>query len=348
MERPAGVPSGQPAGADVPASPSQAGGTADLVGAAEAAILGSGPRYTRVEVSRMTGVAPARLTGLWRALGFASPESDDEAMFLDADVDAIRGLDEVLGSGFLDRQAESAVVRTMGRTFSRLAEWEVDQLRPLLGREPSAEEIRSTVDAVLPLMRDLQDYVWRRHLASAAGRVVPHGQGDRDADSTGHTTTVGFVDIVGFTRNSRKLSGPELGELVERFEATTNELVASARGRIIKTIGDEVMWSADDPVAAARVALALSRRHAADETFPQVRAGVALGPVLSRLGDVFGETVNIASRLTSLARPGTVLANEALARLLDEVEDLTLRRVPPAHVKGYSRLESWVVRPAEA
>lgn len=302
-------------------------------------VLGEGPRYDRLEVARMTGVDLEHLTTLWRALGFASPSSDDEALFLDADVEAIRGLHRLLGLGVLDAQASAAVVRTMGRTFSRLAEWEVAQLRAVLGTEPSSEELTATMTALLPLMKDLQDYVWRRHLAGASTRALALGEG------TETPMAVGFADIVGFTRSSRTLSGPELAELVERFESTANELVAGAGGRIIKTIGDEVMFATDDAPAAARVALELARRHAEDQTFPQIRAGVALGPVLSRLGDLFGETVNVASRLTSLARPGTLLVNRALSEVLQGADDLVVRRVPPAHVKGYSRLESWAIRP---
>ena len=341
MDEPAGDAQRRPAGSGAPGDAAD-----DLLGTAERVILGNGPRYTRAEVARTTGVELEHLTKLWRALGFASPESNDDAVFLDADVEAIRGLDTLLGSGILDEQAEAAVVRTMGRTFSRLAEWEVAQLRPVLGDEPSEERLSSTVEGPLPLMRDLQDYVWRRHLASAAGRALSYGDGARDRDE--RTGVVGFVDIVGFTRNSRKLSGPELAELVERFEATANELVAGAGGRIIKTIGDEVMYTVDDPVAAALTSLGLARRHREDETFPEVRAGVALGPVLHRLGDVLGETVNIASRLTSLARPGTVLGNRALAEALGHAEDVRVRRVPSAHVKGYSRLESWAIRRVES
>jgi adenylate cyclase len=332
VHEPAGDASGRPAGTGAPRD-------AGLVEAVERVVLGEGPRYDRVEVARMTGVDLERLTVLWRALGFASPSRDDEALFTSADVEAIRGLHRLLGLGVLDDQASAAVVRTMGRTFSRLAEWEVALLRPVLGPEPGEEQLTSTVAALLPLMRQLQDYVWRRHLAGAAVRELSLG-GDTET-----TMAVGFVDIVGFTRNSRKLSGPELADLVERFEATANELVAGAGGRIIKTIGDEIMFAADDGGAAARTALELAGRRAEDDTFPEVRAGVALGPVLSRLGDVLGETVNVASRLTSLARPGTLLVNRALAEALEEAGDLVVRRVPPAHVKGYSRLESWAIRP---
>ncbi len=97
-------------------------------------------------------------------------------------------------------------------------------------------------------------------------------------------------------------------------------------GRIIKTIGDEILYVADDPAAAAEIALLLTERgEDPDDPFPSVRAALAYGEVVSRLGDVFGPVVNIASRLTSLARPGTVLvdhhAYEVLSGELDPGED---------------------------
>ena len=101
-----------------------------------------------------------------------------------------------------------------------------------------------------------------------------------------------------------------------------------------------------DPHATAEIATTLAQLHVEDPTFPQVRAGITWGPVLPRMGDVFGETVNIASRLTSLARPGTVLANAALAEVIGD--RWTVRRIPPESVRGYSRLEAWVVRPMPA
>ena len=94
-------------------------------------------------------------------------------------------------------------------------------------------------------------------------------------------------------------------------------------GRVIKTIGDEIMFTADDPVAATEIALALTERGLdEDDPFPNVRAGIAYGLVVKRLGDVYGSTVNVASRLTSVARPGSVVVDRgAYAALSDDVGD---------------------------
>ena len=109
----------------------------------------------------------------------------------------------------------------------------------------------------------------------------------------------------------------------------------------------------EDPRQAAEVGLILTARGSdAEDEFPNVRVGIAYGNVVRRLGDVFGPTVNIAARLTSIGRPGTVIVDQGMHDVLcrehapeaTRAEDLTLRRLPRASVKGYSRLESWAVR----
>jgi adenylate cyclase len=112
-----------------------------------------------------------------------------------------------------------------------------------------------------------------------------------------------------------------------------------------------VLFVADTALEGARIARDLVERHSSDKQFPEVRAGVAYGPVVSRLGDVFGPTVNVASRLTSLSRPGAVLADkgmhEALTEADDDEEEFRLRRVRRASVKGYHRLEPWRLKRAK-
>ena len=149
-------------------------------------------------------------------------------------------------------------------------------------------------------------------------------------------------------------------EWLEYFESECSGLVVDHGGRVIKNIGDEVLFVTEDVAQAADAALVMTARGSdPDDRFPEVRAGVAYGDVVSRLGDVFGPTVNIASRLTSIARPGSVLvdrgAHDALTgdtedRALEEREHagFSFRRMRRTSVKGYSRLQSWVLRRADS
>ncbi len=320
-------------------------GDEDLYSALEVNLLGQRPYLTRVQVAERGGVSMERAHELWRSLGFP-PTTDDEIAFVDTDVEALQTLQLLVDSGLLDEQKEIALSRSMGRSFARLAEWEVaeiaDNVLSELGDVDPAL-VDAVADQALPAMEQLQNYVWRRHLASAAGRLLLRVENEETVG-----LTVGFADVVGWTRRTRSMTTEELAAMVERFEQVATTTVADAGGRIIKTIGDEVLFVADDPAAAARIALTLAEMHGLDEEFPKVRVGLGHGEVLSRFGDVFGEPVNIASRLTSLARPGRVLCDRGLADVLRDSEEFRVRwwRIVP--VKGYSRLEAWAVKRPKA
>ena len=192
------------------------------------------------------------------------------------------------------------------------------------------------------MVEEVQGYIWRRHLLATASRMALRGSA---GGATSTETTVGFVDIVGYTSRSRQMSTRALGEMVEWFERVVTDLVVERDGQVVKTIGDEVLYTVDDPFAAADLALLLVERAEIDDRFPEVRVGTAHGPVLARLGDVFGPTVNLASRLTSLARAGRVLVDTELAAVLrTERDTYRLRRTRRASVKGYEHLEPWSLK----
>jgi adenylate cyclase len=246
--------------------------------------------------------------------------------------------------GMIDEDNEAALIRTLGRSFARLAEWQLG----LLGREidPTslpADDLVAVVGEITPVIEQVQTYIWRRHVLSAASRLLLAAPTDEGAAQAG----IGFADIVGYTRQTRSLRQEELGRLVDVFEARALAIVTVHEGRIIKTIGDEILYAADRPEDAAAIALELVEEHVRDEDFPQLRVGVAWGTVLHRLGDVFGPTVNIAARLTSVARPGRVLVDKDLADALHDDERFRLRRMRRTAVKGYRHLEPWKLRRAD-
>ena len=335
-------------------------------------LLGARLTLTRQEVADRAGVPLELAEELWGQLGFPHA-ADDDVAFTKNDVKALEQTAQLVSLGILEPDSQSALVRTWGRSFARLAEWQVSLLAGIaLADDDPAARLDELVTTVLPNVEELQDYIWRRHLASAAQRLLP------SADGEVRPMAVCFTDIVGYTSQSKNLTESELVDLVELFEDETTRLVVAAGGRVIKTIGDEVLFVADDPHSGVDVALELTERgEATDDAFPRVRAGLAFGSVTSRLGDVFGPTVNIAARLTSVARPGSVLVDRGafdgltagdqppdtapdgtpVARLLDratdeladlspyaEHGDLKLRRLRRVSVKGYRHLEPWVVR----
>lgn len=257
----------------------------------------------------------------WRAMGFA--DIGQVKALTEADVLALRRLAGLVEAGLLSEAMAIQVARSTGQTTARLADWQIDSFLEGL-TEPQDSGLTRTeityplVELLLPELEEFLVYVWRRQLAAATGRVV---RAQDDAEMVDRRLAVGFADLVGFTRLTRRLEEEELGELVEAFETTCSDLVAAHGGRLIKTLGDEVLFAADDAGIAAEIGLRLIETMAHDETMPELRVGIAFGTVTTRMGDVFGTTVNLASRLTSIAPKDTVLVDQAFAEELGRIGD---------------------------
>ncbi len=331
-----------------------------VLDALEERLLGERPALTQAEVAEQAGMSLDAARELWHLLGFAHAEPEERA-FTDSDVQALKNTQALINLGIITQDSQDGLVRTLGRSFARLAEWQVSLLAETAldtGIDP-ADGILALADQVMPKVEDLQSFIWRRHVLNAASRMLAvAGTGDRASNRA-----VCFVDIVGYTSRSRTLSDRELVGWLEAFETAALDTVIEHNGRIIKNIGDEVLIVADTAEEAAAIASELTRRGAdPDDEFPAVRAGVAYGEVVTRLGDVFGPVVNIAARLTSVARPGTVLIDSGMYAALtgsdsDDADDADrehtdglpyrLRRVRRVAVKGYSRLHTWALQPKD-
>ncbi|HET6987207.1 MAG TPA: adenylate/guanylate cyclase domain-containing protein [Kribbella sp.] len=308
----------------------------------ERTLLGGERKFTRIEVSERAGISIARAERMWRALGFATVP-DDEVAFTDDDVEALRLVAALEDDDFIDPEVESSLARKLGQTQSRLASWQSAMFLDFLGGSKlSADEALEVAGMLLPAMERLQTYVWRRHLAAAAGRAVAGS----DEMARG-VRAVGFADIVSFTRLTRRLTDAELGQLIERFEGMAADVVALNGGRVIKSIGDEVLFVTDTAAQGAAVALALQDAVTAAEDLPELRIGLSYGTILIRLGDVYGEVVNLAARLTSECKPGRVLIDRELAAALDGHPDFRLRRLRRVSVRGYTHLVPYALQRPE-
>ncbi|MGJ9411883.1 adenylate/guanylate cyclase domain-containing protein [Aeromicrobium sp. CF4.19] len=320
-----------------------------LIDVAHEFLFDGQPTLTQREVAERAGVDLDVANDLWRYLGF-SVVGDDNVAFSETDVEAIKVTQRLTELGIVSPETIPQFVRALGRSFSRLADWQTRLLLSSISESADEEgPPLEVISEVIPMVEEVQAYVWRRHLLAAASRIAMRTA----ADESSGPTVVGFVDIVGYTSRSRQMSARDLAELVEHFERVVTELVVDAAGVVVKTIGDEVLFTVDDPADAAEVALSMVEQgEDEDVLFPQVRVGLAHGPVLARLGDVFGPTVNLASRLTSVSRPGRMLIDHDLAMVLRELDEdgerWRLRRTRRTSVKGYEHLEPWSLkRPRE-
>lgn len=188
----------------------------------------------------------------------------------------------------------------------------------------------------------LLEYVWRRHMQAAARTRLLHGSGDSDT-----MLAIGFADLVGFTSLSQQISTADLAEVLDRFERIAYDTVAQFGGRVIKMIGDEVMFSVDDPRRAVDIGMELAATYRDDDELSDVRVGLSWGPVLAREGDCFGPVVNRASRVVNISFPGSVVVSEELYELLSEDEGLHWRSLRRKNLKDIGRLTLWSVQPAD-
>ncbi|WP_232792492.1 adenylate/guanylate cyclase domain-containing protein [Actinacidiphila yeochonensis] len=299
----------------------------------EQLILGAPRRYTPFQAARTAGVSMDLASRFWRAMGFA--DIGQAKALTEADVLALRRLAGLVEAGLLSESMAIQVARSTGQTTARLADWQTDSFLEGLTEPPEpgmtrAEVAYPLVELLLPELEEFLIYVWRRQVAAATSRVV---QSD-DEEAVDRRLAVGFADLVGFTRLTRRLEEEELGELVEAFETTAADQVAAYGGRLIKTLGDEVLFVADDPGTAAEIGIRLIETMTGDETMPALRVGMAFGTVTTRMGDVFGTTVNLASRLTSIAPRDAVLVDGDFAEALGEAGEAPLSEADVAADPG--------------
>jgi len=313
----------------------------------ERAILGESPGLTSEDVAAQAGVDVEDARRLWRALGF--PDAGEEAAFTDADLVALGSLVGAVDKGAIDFDTAVQLTRALGQTMARLADWEVGTLSARVEQLESGDEatgsrigsaLRLTEQVGIPF-EQLLLYAWRRHLAAAVARVEALGAADVDLHTT--QVTVGFADLVQFTALSNQMDQGRLGDLVEVFESRCQDVVATHHGRVIKTLGDSVLFVSEDAVRALDMAFGIVEVIGRDNRLPDVRVGLATGSVVMRLGDVFGPPVNMAARLTSVARRNRVITDPATVALLPPTR-FEARPLPPRPLRGFGIVEPVAVR----
>ena len=313
----------------------------------EKVILGDSPGMTSDQVASAAGVSVEQARRLWRALGF--PDAGDQAAFTDADLTALSTLVGAVESGAIDFDTGVRLTRAVGQTMARLADWQVATLSARveqleLGEQATGSRMGSALRIAeqvgVPFER-LLIYSWRRHLAAAVGRVEALGAAEEDLHT--YDVTVGFADLVSFTALSNEMREDRLGDMVEIFESRCADVVAARRGRVIKTLGDSVLFVSEDPVRGMEIALSIIDVIGNDKRLPDVRLGLATGSVVMRLGDVFGPPVNMAARLTGVARRNRVITDHVTAGLLPP-ERFDTRTLPARPVRGFGLVEPVAVR----
>jgi adenylate cyclase len=289
------------------------------------------------DICEATGVDLELLEAMQRALGLPRIDDPDAPVHLRADAEAAARAQVFLDVGFT-RDQVIAVARVLGQGMAQTAEV---MRQAVLERviKPGATELQTAkayselVQRVSPMLGPLAEDVLRLQLRhgmeteaiNAAERAAGKLPGAREV-------TVCFADLVGFTRLGEGVPPEELENLANRLSGLARD-VAAPPVHFIKTIGDAVMFVATDAAALLRAALQLLAT-AEKEDLPPLRVGLASGGAVQRAGDWFGSPVNLASRVTSVARPGTVLVAESAREAIGEDDEFGWSFAGGRHIKG--------------
>jgi len=279
----------------------------------ERVLDGEGRHFNAAEVAERGGVPEDFLRRNWLALGL--PDPGTEKAFTDADVDTAKRIAALRDAGLPD-DGLLEVSRVIGLALAQVAA----ASRALVAESTLAEggteaevgrALAEQAQALGPMMGPLLEYVLNLHLREQVrSDVIGRAEISSGRLPGAQDVTACFADMVGFTKLGEELAPEELGVLTGRLGELASE-VAEPPVRLVKMIGDAAMLVSNDADAVLGAALDLVERSESEgEGFPPLRAGLACGPALARAGDWYGRPVNLASRITAIAYPGSVLVSE--------------------------------------
>lgn len=318
-------------------------------------VLGyDGSQVSARQISEAVGLDLEKLTRFQRAAGLPHVDDPDAAMFTRADGDTAVHIKRFLDLGF-DPELMLNIVRVLAQGLANASEvMNVAALATVL--KPGASELDTAqgtlglVSAAAPLLgpmiNDLLLLQLRHTLETDAVNASERAAGVPlpEAKMIG----AAFADLVGFTALGEELPPEGLEQLANRLAELGHD-VAGPPVRFIKTIGDAVMFVSTEPAALLEAMLALLDGAAADEVLPRLRIGMAYGSAVSRAGDWFGSPVNLASRITSIARPGAVLVSGPARDQIGDAPGFRWSFAGTRRLKGIAgEVKVYRARPAEA
>jgi adenylate cyclase len=268
-----------------------------------------GGRYTAADIEARTGLPVELVLRIRRMLGLPGAEPN-ERVFGEEEIASAQSTKVFLEAGFSE-EAITEITRVLGEAMSRVAATTVAAFADSFLQAGDSEQdiawrFAALAERLIPAFSPVLLAAYEAHLREAVQRgVISRAEREAGQIVGEQEIAVCFADLVGFTALGGQLEAQELGSVVTKFGELAAE-VAESDVRLIKTIGDAAMLSCPEPAPLVRAALSLI--DAVEEAdLPSVRAGVAYGRAVPRTGDLFGHAVNLASRVTGIARPGSVL-----------------------------------------
>jgi adenylate cyclase len=300
-------------------------------------------RHTLREAARETGLAPELIERIFVALGLSAMSVQSIS---DEDLEVMKYVSAVLAAG-LPEPAFIQIARVYGQALAQIAETEVRLFHmyihePLMRSGVSgleiAEQMEGTARELLPFTAPLMNFVHGRFLAHFVEQdVIGHMEadmGDPEGGQEGRLRiAIAFADLAGYTRLTEEQGDEHAVGAVERFvEEVERTLPIDAR--VLKTLGDEVMVVAADPVALTQWAVAFQAQAPAG--VPPPRIGIHHGEAIYRDGDYYGREVNQAARVVARAAGGEVLVTRAVVDTAEGVPGVAFKLIGEVGLKGFS------------
>jgi len=320
------------------------------------ALLSGQAQYTLHEAAERSGLGLAGARRFWLAMGFPSIEDEvNDQIFTAYDIEVMRKHADKLAAGQLDNDTVNSLVRAQSHMADRLVPSPHEALVEFAQHTFQLDDISARywvlahIDEYLAFLQDQLTYAWRRHMSAFLRRShMEIGRKMREMNEADMPLqrALGFVDLVAFTSRSRELGSQQLVGFMRDFEFTCRDVVSANGARIVKTVGDAVLYIADDLSTGARVVTELISALKEIEGMLPVRASLVWGGVVSSFGDVFGPTVNLASRLVDIAPIGSVLVDRATATALHQMGHGRYSVAPYGEqdLEGFGPIESFELR----
>lgn len=293
------------------------------------------------EVADAAGVDLEQLQRIQRAVGLPWMDDPDAQVQMRADGAIAEHSRRFIEAG-IDPQQAIQTLRVLAEGLSHTADLMRSTVVAAIA-EPGITELeiarrsRDMVAGLAPMLGPfVQDMLMMQLRHQLDIDEVTEGERRAGAPMPGaRQVAVAFADLVGFTRLGEMVPPEELVQLAERLTVLGHD-IAVPPVRFIKTIGDAVMFVSPEPAPLVDAMLKLVEAAEADDSLPRLRAGIAAGEAVSRVGDWFGSPVNLASRVTGVARPGAVLVAEPVRVALAESENFRWSFAGKRHLKGIS------------
>jgi adenylate cyclase len=281
--------------------------------------LGAEGEITPRQLAEEAGLDLAMLEAVRRASGLALPP---------ADVAALGPLDRA-GAGIIARFLEAGLpieglieaARVFGEATAHAAAAAGTLANTSIPREGDTElgyalRLAAATRELTPPAAELLGVLYRLHTReNLRQQIIGAGELASGRRSDVLEVSVGFCDLVGFTKLGEGVPAADLGAIATRLAALAAD-VAEPPVRLVKTLGDAVMFVAPEPAPLLDAAFGLMEVAAGEgESFPEVHAGAAHGMAVRRWGDYYGGPVNLAARLAERARPGALLTDGAVREL---------------------------------